>query len=156
MKNGRDDDPRQAIFQDLFDEVTKWKTAGDHIIIGIDANKDVRKGSTRDTFREMGMTDLILSAHGHIIPPATCDKNQNRKPIDAIFATPGIHLIAGGFAAFNSGCPSDHWYLWIDVLYTDAFGYASPPLVSPSARRLKTKDPNMVTRYNSQPELDLS
>ena len=59
-------------------------------------------------------------------------------------------MIAGGFAAFNSGCPSDRRYLWFDVSYTDAFGYASPPLMPPSARRLKTKDPNMVARYNSQ------
>ena len=155
-KNDRgDDEPRQAFYDDLLLEVNRWKAAGDHIIIGLDANEDVRTGATLDAFVAMGMRELILDAHGRNSPPATCDKNNKREPIDGIFATPGIGLVAGGYSSFNSGCPSDHRYLWIDISYNDAFGYASPPLVSPSARRLKTRDPKMVQRYNAKLALSL-
>ena len=43
--------PRTAFYEDLFEEITKWKEAGDHLIIGIDANEDVRTGLTFETFR---------------------------------------------------------------------------------------------------------
>jgi hypothetical protein len=46
----RDVDPRQAFYDDLFDEVQKWKALGDHIVVGLDANDDVRYGPTADTF----------------------------------------------------------------------------------------------------------
>ena len=146
----RDEEPRDAIYKDLFQAVTEWKNQGEHIIIGIDANEDVRTGTTLDTFRALGMKDILLHTHGHRSPPATCAKNQSRQPIDAIFATAGIRLTAGGYSAFNSGCPSDHRYLWLDISYQDAFGYSSPPLVSPATRRLQTKNPKMVLHYNQK------
>ena len=37
----RDRSPREALYEDLFEEATKWKTEGDHIIIAGDVNEDV-------------------------------------------------------------------------------------------------------------------
>jgi hypothetical protein len=147
---GNDNEPRAAFYSDLFNEITKWKALGDHIVVGIDANEDVRCGDTHDTFQSLGMKEILLEAHRGKSPPATCDKNTLRQPIDGIFATPGINVIAGGYSAFNAGCPSDHRYLWVDVSYKDAFGYSSPPLTNPPIRRLKTQDPKMVEIYNSR------
>ena len=151
----RDDHPRKALYSDLFEEVTKWKNQGDHIVIGIDANEDVRKGDTSDTFRALGMREMILRAHGHRSPPATCNKNKNREPIDGIFATPGLRLVAGGYSSFDSGCPSDHRYLWVDISFCDALGYTSPALVPPPIRRLKADNPKSVKKYNDQLIRDL-
>ena len=106
--NRPDDEPRQALYSNLFQEVQIWKATGDHVIIGIDANEDVRTGQTLEAFRAMGMREVILEAHKTARPPATCDKNHNHEPIDGLFATPGIRIVAGGYSAFNSGCPSDH------------------------------------------------
>jgi hypothetical protein len=33
--------PRTAILEDLVQLMTKWKSLGDHIIFGMDANEDV-------------------------------------------------------------------------------------------------------------------
>jgi hypothetical protein len=148
-KIGRTTNPREAIYEDLFDAITSWKALGDHIIVGIDANEDVRTGQTKDLFRSLDMHESILRAHADKSPPATCDKNTNREPIDGIFVTSGIRVIAGGYAAFNEGCPSDHRYLWIDVSYNDAFGMDSPSLVSP-VRRFNTRHPKNVQKYNQQ------
>jgi hypothetical protein len=130
----RDKEPRAAFYTDLMQEVATWKALGDHIIIGIDANEDVRLGDTAIAFREMNMQELILREHHDKSPPATCDKNKNREPIDGLFATLGIRIIAGGYSAYNSGCSSDHCYLWIDIPFQDAFGYKTPPMTSPAAR----------------------
>lgn len=147
------EDPREAFYTDLMAEIATWKATGDHIILGLDANEDVRRGATATIFASLDMRELILDLHRHKSPPATCDKNTKREPIDGLFATPGIRILAGGYAAFNSGCPSDHRYLWIDIHFQDAFGYAPPPLITPAARRLKTKDPKMVQQYNARVHL---
>ena len=152
----QDVNPRQAIYSDLAKEINNWKAEGNHIIVGIDANEDVRTGDTNKVFQSLGMRDAIIHRFQPRSPPATCAKNKSRQPIDAIFVTPGIRLTAGGYAPFDTGCPSDHRYLWVDVSYIDAFGYSSPPLIPPAVRRLKTKDPKMVKRYNDKVSLRLN
>lgn len=154
-KEGRDEGPREAFYTDLMADVIAWKALGDHIVIGLDANEDVRRGDTATIFASLGMREVILDAHANKSPPATCDKNMNREPIDGIFATPGLGILAGGYSPFNSGCPSDHRYLWIDITYQDAYGYPAPPLVSPEVRRLKTTDLKMVKKYNARVHLTL-
>ena len=74
-RNLRDADPRHAFYDDLFDEVTRWKTLSDHIVVSLDANEDVRTGLTAETFHSLGMHEIILKLHGHRSPPATCNKN---------------------------------------------------------------------------------
>jgi hypothetical protein len=155
FENHRDEDPRTAFYNDLKISINEWKAQGDLVIVGIDANEDVRNGDTSRTFSELDMREVILNAHPLQQPPATCDKNMKDEPIDGLFATSGLQIVAGGYSSFNSGCPSDHRYLWIDVPYSDAFGYSSPPLVPPSARRLQTKNPKSVEHYNSRVRLAL-
>jgi hypothetical protein len=151
----RHEDPRQAFYKDLCEEAMRWKELGDHLIIGIDANEDVRKVATFEAFRTLGMHEAILHTHYSRSPPATCDKNMSRAPIDGIFVTPSIRITAGGYSPFNTGCPSDHRLLWIDFTYQDAFGFSIPPHVAPSARWLQTKNPKLVARYNTQLALTL-
>jgi hypothetical protein len=111
--------------------VATWKAMGDLIVIGIDANEDVCQGDTARIFSEMALCEVILELHRHKPAPATCDKNNNCEPIEGLFASPGVRIVAGGYSSFNAGCPSDHRYLWIDIPYQDAFGYTSLPLLFP-------------------------
>jgi hypothetical protein len=46
----RDIEPRMAFYTDLFEAVDSWKREGDQIILGIDANEDVRTGDTMNAF----------------------------------------------------------------------------------------------------------
>jgi hypothetical protein len=137
-------------YYDLKKEVSKWKNEGCHIIIGIDANEDVRTGATAEFFKEAGMREIILHTHKKNSPPATCDKNNNRQPIDGIFTTFEINITAGGYFPFNSGCASDHRPIWIDVPYNSIFGHATSPIVNPPPRRLNNKNPRLVEKYNKQ------
>jgi hypothetical protein len=124
---------------DLRQEDARWKELGNHIIVGLDANKDVRHGDTTVMFQDMEMGELILQSHSTKSPPATCNKNQRREPIDRIFATPGIHIVAGGYAPFNEGCPSDHRYLYVDISYQDAFGYPAPSSFSTTSLQQRSQ-----------------
>ena len=128
---------REALYVDLYEELSAWIDAGDQIILGIDANEDIRTGRTQEFFRALGMKEVILARHAEMSPPATYNRNNSREPIlDGIFVTPGLKAVAAGYEAFGEGCPSDHRALWADFTYEDAFGHSPPPLIAPTARRL--------------------
>jgi hypothetical protein len=139
-QKGNDGDPREIFYHDLKTEIQKWKDEGNHIIVGIDANEDIRTGTTAETFRLMGMREVILHTHKKNSPPSTCDKNNNRQPIDGIFATFEININAGGYFSFNTGCPSDHRPIWIDVPYNSVFGHSTPSIVNPPPKKTKQQE----------------
>ena len=91
------------------------------------------------------MQDAIL--HKHTNPPSTCDRNNNRQPIDAIWTTPGLVPVFSGYLPFDQGCPSDHRLLWLDLV-KDTFLGNSPKLAIPKPHRLKASDPCLVEKYN--------
>ena len=149
-KKKRLEAPREALYVDLYEEMSVWIDAGDQIILGIDANEDIRTGRTQEFFRALGMKEAILARHAERSPPATYNRNNSREPIDGIFVTPGLKAVAAGYEAFGEGCPSDHRALWADFTYEDAFGHSPPPLIAPTARRLRSEDPRLSARYQSR------
>ena len=110
-KQKRIEEPREALYTDLFTEITKWKLEGSQIILGIDANEDIRTGSTADFFRAAGMKEAIIDRHQELSPPATHNRNQSRQPIDGIWVTPGLTAVAAGYEAFGKGCPMGRFFL---------------------------------------------
>jgi hypothetical protein len=67
---------------------------GDQLIIGIDANKDVRTGATAEFFQTLRMREAILDKHSQSSPPATHNRNTQQQPIDGLFVTPGLQAVA--------------------------------------------------------------
>jgi hypothetical protein len=77
-KNEDHGNPIEALTEDLAKAIQVWKEAGDHIIIGMDANEDVRYGSINLAFKGLGLSEAILDKHSDKIPPATQNRNTNR------------------------------------------------------------------------------
>jgi hypothetical protein len=57
--------PRQAFLEDLKIEAYKWITAGEQVIIMLDANGGVRDGDIQQMFSELGMCESIIELHGN-------------------------------------------------------------------------------------------
>ena len=142
--------PRDAFYEDLGKEIKKWSEAGDQIIVGIDANEDVREGKTKEFFDKMNMYESIISSHPDSSILSTNSNSSHSKPIDGIFLSHSLTSIASGYMAFGDGCQSDHRVLWIELTYEQAFGYISPPLKSAPPRRLTCAVPSRVESYISQ------
>ena len=140
--------PRTAILQDVLQLVDTWKALGDHVIIGMDANEDVRQGEVYDLFHEAGLTEVILDLHHDLGPLATYNRNTKRQPTDGIWATSGIKITRGGYLAFGEGCPSDHRVLWFDISFSVAFGQRPEAMAPLQPKRLKSKDPRLVAKYH--------
>ena len=66
---------------------------GDHVVLGLDANEDVRYGSVQEELANIGMYESIVCHHPTKSVPATCNKNTMRKPIDGIWLSPGMEVL---------------------------------------------------------------
>jgi hypothetical protein len=84
--------PRTAIMQE-------WKLQCDHVILGMDANEDVRHGEVHDLLEEAGLREVILELHDDSSPPATQNRKHRREPIDGFWAASGITVARGGCLA---------------------------------------------------------
>jgi hypothetical protein len=76
----QDEDPRQAFYMDLCNEIEEWKEEGDRIIIGIDTNKDVCTGDTRKFFQMIGMHEVILQTQNPQKTKSTSNMRQEQQP----------------------------------------------------------------------------
>ena len=141
-----DDDrcPRVAFMEDLLIQLTTWRNAGDQLILMIDCNEDVNSNHIKNSFREVGLQEIITKDRTH---PSQATYHRGSVPIDGIFASSTIHLVQGGYLPFGS-LPSDHRPLWIDILQDNAFGYNMSNLNNPVARRLKSHIPKVRMKFN--------
>ena len=97
VNKGRHGCPIKFFDEDLKKLIKARFKENDHVVLGIDANEDVRSGAVKRIMDSVGMRDGILDLHRGLNPPETCNKNQSRVPIDAIYVSPGIQLSAGGY-----------------------------------------------------------
>jgi hypothetical protein len=137
----RDVNPRQALLDNLFVKVQGWLHDGDHLVITMDANNDVRTGPVAALFRSLDMKEAILMRHNRKSLPATQNRNNSQEPIDGIWVTSGLKAVSAGYLPFGNGCPSDHRAIWIDLAYHDVFGYKGHPYIPPAIQRLNSRNP---------------
>jgi hypothetical protein len=142
----KDCDPRAVILSDLRLFILKQQALGDIIIVGIDANEDVRGRTIKQFFNDLQMHDAILTLHSTNCP-STNLANESSEPIDAIFCSRSIIPSQAGFLGSTEGCPSDHVQLWADFDKNDLIGGQTNEFhlhVDP----LNTRDPRLVDAYN--------
>jgi hypothetical protein len=142
--------PRTAILEDLAKVIQEWKMVGDHVVLGMDTNEDVKKGEVNTIFTALGLREVILDLHKDLSPPATHNMNTQREVIDGYWATSGIQITRGGYLAFGEGCPSDHRALYFDATYSVAFGQRPTEMAAVQPKRLKAKDPRLTKKYVQQ------
>jgi len=76
--------PHSAFWTTLQPILQEWMTNGDQIIMGSDANEDIRTNEITSFFNKFGMSEAILVAHGQDAPPT---QNHRSHLIDSIFTT---------------------------------------------------------------------
>jgi hypothetical protein len=93
-------EPGQVILDELAIAIHQWKQNGEHIVLMMDANKDVRSGNIKTFLEEMDMRDEVIAMHGNDAPNTHIDGS---KPIDHIFATRAVECIQARYTAFSDG-----------------------------------------------------
>ncbi|CAJ1938405.1 unnamed protein product [Cylindrotheca closterium] len=140
LSNGVTMDPCDKITLDLVDLIKQLKAEG---------CEDVSNNSPFSCRQEMwseGLTKAILRQHQGPYPATTQSRTMDT-PIDGIFVTDGVRVMAGGYLDFQQYFKSDHRGLWIDIDLEATLG--APPVTSPSFQpgRLTLADGRSVDRY---------
>ena len=143
--------PREIFTADLCAEIVQWFETGDQIIIGLDANEDVRNGGFSAKLSRLGLQETIIAQHGNG-GPATYARGST--PIDGLYVSRSLRGLRCGYLPFHE--QFDHRLLWIDIPFTIAFGHNISEVVKVTARRLKCEDPRIVRKYQDNLKLYLA
>lgn len=138
--------PRHAFLSDLIVDIKKFLDMGDHIILMLDGNSNMKGSDLSRALTQLSLVEAILERHGSD-GPATHKRNSTKTPIDGIWLSPGLKLERGGYFEYDEVIPSDHRCLWVDLSFTMAFGHNMPPLCKRQLRRLHCKNPRLVENF---------
>ena len=148
--NKDDRNPRRAFIQDLAQKLDAWTTAGNLIIIGMDANDNVRNGDVKEMLRSRGIVDVHAAQHPNLPTASTCNKNTRNIPVDGIWASPSLDCLAAGYYGYGELVigKTDHRMIWADFSYESALGFQPPVPSYVQPQRLTLTDPRVIKRYN--------
>ena len=141
-----DRNPRRAFSADLKDALETWKNEGNLVIIGMDANDNVRTGDVNAMLRSLGLVNTHHSQHPHLPAASTCNKNNQSIPVDRIWASPSLECCAAGYYGFGELLmgKTDHRMIWADFSYSSVFGFKPPDPTYIAPQRLTLQDPRVV------------
>jgi hypothetical protein len=105
------EDPIDKFVKDLIMLIGQSLDAGEHVVLGIDVNKDVCTGTFQGKMKELGLFDICVHKHGIDAPP-TYARGSN--PIDALYVSPSLISSWSGYHPVVL----DHRVLWMDNICT--------------------------------------
>jgi hypothetical protein len=153
LRTKKDDrNPRRAFIKDLEEQLDKWMAAGNLIIIGLDANDNVRTGDVNAMLCSKGLVDVHAHKHPHLPAVSTCNKNHRNIPVDGIWASPSLECTAAGYYGYGELVmgKTDHRLLWADFTSESALGFQPPTPVYKQPQRLTLNDPRVVDKYKKE------
>ena len=80
----KEPDVHALFLEDLCKTLSDFRDFGDHVVLGMDANDDVRIGEVSAALAEIGIAEAVIKNHKRENVLATCARNTLRKPIDSI------------------------------------------------------------------------
>ena len=94
--------------------------------------------------KQRNLVPAITGSHKGVAPETFAG---GKHAIDEIFVSSTLDIAGCGYLehGINNG---DHRPIWIDVTKDSALGTNPPPVSGYNTRRLKTKDPRIVKKYN--------
>ena len=87
--------------RDLCKFLGNIRDEGNNVVLGMEANKDVRDGEVTKALMEIGIFEAVVSNHGDKSVPTTCATDKQRKPIDSIWTSPGLTVLRYDFLPFH-------------------------------------------------------
>ena len=150
LKQGIDECPRKLMHLHITQQIQKWQSSGENIVLLIDTNEDLSKmGQLQTKLRfECRLIDpirKIYSKKDTVLPPTSLTGSV---PIDSIFVSPQLENITrGGWLKIEDSI-GDHRSLYIDLPMNELLGEDPFHIHRSSARRLICDQPKIVAKYN--------
>jgi hypothetical protein len=112
----------------------------------IDVNDDVRSQARINFFNDLDMQEINLERHGRAFPRM---HNRGQRPIDGVYLSLDLDVLACGYLRFVKGLPSDHHLLCFDIITAYLLGRALDLISKVAARRVKCNDPRIRKKYEA-------
>ena len=141
--------PRKKFKEDLIAQLKKWRAEGDRIILAMDANEHIYDKSLGKELTDaagLDMSEVVGEFTGEKIGATFF---RGTKPIDAVWATKDITVAGACVMPVGYGI-GDHRLFVVDFLVSTLIGTAPIRAKRPKARRLNTKMPAGVDKYNAR------
>lgn len=143
--------PRVKFRQDLQETLQRWRAQGDRLIVCLDANEHIYKKSIGKMLTDpngLAMSEVVGAFTGKAIGHTFF---RGSKPIDGIWATSDVTIANACVmpAGFGIG---DHRLFVVDIHTASLVGSNPIKVLRPCARRLNTKLPGVVAKYNDKLE----
>ena len=143
--------PRVKFREDLTALLAKWREEGDRLIVCLDANEDIYKKSIGKALTDssgLNMREVVGEFTGKKIGATFC---RGTKPIDGVWATRDLQIASACIMPAGYGI-GDHRLFVVDILTSTMVGHQPTRVARPCARRLNTKIPGALTKYNERLE----
>ena len=145
---GLDCTPYQLFVTELRAQLRCWRAAGDRMILFIDSNEHILRGTIA---RMLAESQINMHEISHTFWEKGKEHNTHvngKQPIDGIYSTPDID--AQGFLALSfHESVGDHRTSFIDITSSSMVGAFQSHIVRPTSRRLTTRQSTSVRQYNS-------
>ena len=92
--------PRQALMENMSDQITTWNNDGDQLIIMGDLNAHIYSQKVRTYLSKLGLRELIIEKHGTEVPCTTIS-SKRIQVIDSIWSYQGLTISKVGYLPFN-------------------------------------------------------
>jgi len=142
--------PRDKFVEDFIALLRSWRDQGDRIIACLDANENIytkRIGKALTDADGLNMQEVVSEFTGKQLGATYFRGSQ---PIDGVWATQDIDVV--GAPGYGMG---DHRVFLIDFTLVSMVGATPPRVKRATSRRLTTKMPGVVEKYNNILEREL-
>ena len=140
-------EPREALLEDLTAEIKVFQEKGDNIIVGMDANENIKSRRIKKFMADSNLKNAVLELHGDQCP-STTETNDSNTPVDTLMCSISLNPVRAGFDP-DGGCTSDHSWIWADFDPKELFGNEFEQFYQPVCK-LNADDPRLVKLYNSR------
>ena len=141
------EEPRECLLKDLEIEVRKFQEKGDNIIIGMDANENIKGKRIKKFMDSLNLKNSVLDLHGEECP-STTETNDSNIPVDTLMCSMSLNPVRAGYDP-EGGCTSDHSWIWADFDPRELFGMEFEDFQQPICK-LNADDPRLVKLYNNR------
>jgi hypothetical protein len=142
---GIESDPIAFFDSEIKKFIERCIEEGELIVLGIDANTDVRQGDFVALLESLGLIQVFKSKFGTAIPPTYA---RGSLPIDSFFISASLSTFGAGLLPVLC----DHHILWLDLPHSDIFGTSLQKLPDKISKRLILQDPRIVLKYTAAVE----
>jgi hypothetical protein len=143
--HGLNTTPSRLFLTDFVAQLMTWRRLGDRLLIFMDMNEHILRGSVARYLLSMGLAEATQRNWGIVEPHTYIGGTE---PIDGVWHTPDLEVYAVSQLSFHEGL-GDHQTVLVDITTHSAIGKHDFKVIHPEAWRLNSSNSRVRSRYIS-------